>query len=93
MKTLPSEALSYNRNDWQRGYLSQPQEFDYWIDEVDGQIPFELQGTLYRNGPGLLDMNGQPIQHPFDGDGMVCRITLTRDRLIFVTDLSVLRDM
>lgn len=83
MKTLPSEALSYNRNDWQRGYLSQPQEFDYWIDEVDGQIPFELQGTLYRNGPGLLDMNGQPIQHPFDGDGMVCRITFDRGQAHF----------
>lgn len=66
---------SYNREDWQRGYRSLKQEFDYWIDEIDGEIPAELNGTLFRNGPGLLDINDRPIQHPFDGDGMVCAIS------------------
>ncbi len=83
MQTVQRSPLSYSRDDWQRGYLSQPEEFDYWIDDVEGVIPAELQGTLYRNGPGLLDVNGQPIKHPFDGDGMVSAIAFNQGRAHF----------
>ncbi len=81
-ESLVSEK-SYTRTDWQRGYQSLTQEFDYWIDDVEGQIPQELQGTLFRNGPGLLDVNGQRIHHPFDGDGMISRITFANGRAHF----------
>jgi all-trans-8'-apo-beta-carotenal 15,15'-oxygenase len=74
---------SYTRKDWQGGYESLNQEFDYWIDDVEGQIPPELQGTLFRNGPGLLDVNGQRIHHPFDGDGMISRISFVDGRAHF----------
>lgn len=30
-------------------------EFDYVIDDYDGELPADLHGTLYRNGPGKLD--------------------------------------
>ncbi|ARV57738.1 Apocarotenoid-15,15'-oxygenase [Nostocales cyanobacterium HT-58-2] len=72
------QAKSYTRGDWQRGYESLAKEFDYWIDDIEGQIPQELHGTLFRNGPGLLDINGQRIHHPFDGDGMISRITFSK---------------
>ncbi len=71
----PSLELSYSRSDWQQGYLSQPQEFDYQITDIAGTIPPELEGTLFRNGPGLLDIGGEPIHHPFDGDGMITAIS------------------
>jgi len=74
---------SYRREDWQRGYNSLAQEFDYWIDEIDGEIPADLQGTLFRNGPGLLDVNGEQIHHPFDGDGMICAIAFQNGRAHF----------
>lgn len=79
--SLPQPAFlslerSYSQTDWQKGYLSLYDEFDYAIDEVEGCIPPDLEGTLFRNGPGLLDVNGQRIQHPFDGDGLVCAIRL-----------------
>lgn len=74
---------SYTREDWQGGYQSLNQEFDYWIDDIEGQIPPELQGTLFRNGPGLLDINGQRIHHPFDGDGMISRISFVNGRAHF----------
>ncbi|WP_341525437.1 carotenoid oxygenase family protein [Nostoc sp. UHCC 0302] len=74
---------SYTRADWQGGYDSLTQEFDYQIDDVEGQIPTELQGTLFRNGPGLLDVNGQRIHHPFDGDGMISRITFVNGHAHF----------
>ena len=71
---------SYTRQDWQQGYQSQPNEYDYWIEKIDGVIPAELEGTLYRNGPGLLDINGQRLHHPFDGDGMISAIKFVNGR-------------
>lgn len=69
--------------DWRGGYESLLQEYDYWIDEIEGEVPRELHGTLFRNGPGLFEINGQPIHHPFDGDGMVCAITFDNGRVHF----------
>jgi len=70
----PSRDRSYDLDDWRSGYRSQSQEFAYWIEDIDGEIPTELAGTLFRNGPGLLDINGHPVKHPFDGDGMISSI-------------------
>jgi len=78
----------HTRQDWQRGYESVKEESDYWIDDVEGQIPPELQGTLFRNGPGLLEVNGQRIHHPFDGDGMISAIAFRDGRAHFQTALS-----
>ncbi len=74
---------NYRIKDWAKGYESQENEYNYWIDEVEGVIPRELQGTLFRNGPGLLEINGQKIGHPFDGDGMVSAITFNQGRAHF----------
>ncbi len=78
-----SDRPCYTREDWQRGYQSQPQESTYWITDIQGQIPPDLRGTLFRNGPGLLNINGQAIHHPFDGDGLICQITLDQGRAHF----------
>ena len=54
--------------------VSEPQhtEYDYTVDQIEGEIPAELTGTLYRNGPGRWqDHTGRPLHHLFDGDGMV----------------------
>lgn len=80
--TVPP-ILSYNREEWQTGYRSLSQEYDYWIDDITGEIPQDLQGTLFRNGPGLLDINGQKIHHPFDGDGMICQISFKNGQAHF----------
>lgn len=79
----PILEKSYTQEDWQGGYKSLTQEYDYWIDDIEGHIPLELQGTLFRNGPGLLDINGQRLHHPFDGDGMISRITFSNGRAHF----------
>jgi carotenoid cleavage dioxygenase len=45
----------------------------YVIERVDGEIPRELNGSLYRNGPSqhILPEGGYEALHLFDGDGMV----------------------
>jgi all-trans-8'-apo-beta-carotenal 15,15'-oxygenase len=82
MQTFATQS-SFNLQDWQKGYQSQTQESEYWIDDVEGEIPPELTGTLFRNGPGLLDINGQQYHHPFDGDGMICAIAFDGGRAHF----------
>ena len=37
--------------------------------EVEGQLPKELRGTLYRNGPGQFGQFGKRYSHPFEADG------------------------
>ncbi|MEM8504730.1 MAG: carotenoid oxygenase family protein, partial [Cyanobacteria bacterium P01_D01_bin.1] len=78
MQTLEAsnQTLSYTREDWTNGYRSQLEEFAYWIDNIEGEIPTALEGTVFRNGPGLTDINGYRLKHPFDGDGMISSIAI-----------------
>ena len=47
----PEEPL-FEPRDWAAAFTSQPGEFEYWVDEVEGRVPDALTGTLFRNGPG-----------------------------------------
>ena len=38
---------------------------------IEGKIPSQVRGTLYRNGPGLFDRGGMRKRNLLDGDGMV----------------------
>jgi len=42
----PSRDRSYNLDDWRSGYRSQSQEFAYWIEDIDGEIPTELRDAV-----------------------------------------------
>jgi carotenoid cleavage dioxygenase-like enzyme len=50
-----------------------PVESDYAITQVEGEIPRELNGTLYRNGPNqnVPPTAGNRALHLFDGDALV----------------------
>lgn len=38
---------------------------------IEGRLPKDLRGTLYRNGPAVFARSGTRYRHWFDGDGMV----------------------
>ena len=42
---------------------------------VDGEIPRDLNGSLYRNGPGLFERGALRKPHLLDGDGLVQRLS------------------
>ena len=66
------QAGDYDRADWASGFRNVGVELsDVAIQASHGTIPSELQGTLYRNGPGRLERGGHWVHHPFDGDGMI----------------------
>ena len=39
--------------------------------EVEGSLPAELRGSLFRNGPGLFERAGRRKRSLLDGDGMI----------------------
>ncbi|MEI6254144.1 MAG: carotenoid oxygenase family protein [Mycobacteriaceae bacterium] len=79
-RTRAHERLAtMSENDLRSLGVSEPQhtEHDYDVDAIDGEIPPELTGTLYRNGPGRWqDHTGRPLHHLFDGDGMISAFTI-----------------
>lgn len=58
------------------GAIAQPaQEFPLQpLSVLSGQLPEDLRGSLYRNGPGRLERQGQRVSHWFDGDGAVLAV-------------------
>ena len=85
MQTLssPDSSTSFDMDDWRSGYRSQPNEYAYEISDIEGTIPADLEGTLFRNGPGLLDIGDQSVHHPFDGDGMITSISISQGKAHF----------
>lgn len=51
------------------------EEYSYVVDpsSIDGTVPEELKGTMYRAGPGRIRIGEHKFGHWFDGDGMVGR--------------------
>jgi len=47
-----------------------------YVAEIEGELPQGLEGTLFRNGPGLFERNGYRKKHILDGDGMIQRLFL-----------------
>ena len=57
-------------------YSSVPGEYEYEISEIEGTIPADLKGSLWRNGPGNFERGGQRFEHVLDGDGYLGRISI-----------------
>ena len=70
---LPSPDRNALARAWVRAHETVHDEVDVNLSVIDGAVPPELRGVLYRNGPGRLEMNGRPYGHLFDGDGMITR--------------------
>ena len=65
----------FNKYDWSSAYNNVDIELDKkTLPLSKGTTIKELNGTLYRNGPGILERDGQWVHHPFDGDGMITAI-------------------
>lgn len=61
---------------------SLPEEHDY-MPRVEGRLPEDLEGSLYRNGPGLFDRGGKRKRMLLDGDGMIQAFDFSQGRVRF----------
>jgi all-trans-8'-apo-beta-carotenal 15,15'-oxygenase len=60
---------------WSQAIAQPAQEFPQTpLEVLSGEIPPQLRGTLYRNGPARLERGGERVGHWFDGDGAVLAV-------------------
>jgi carotenoid cleavage dioxygenase len=71
-KPITAESLDA-RQFWINAWRPSTVEGSYEITSIEGEVPREIHGTLYRNGPSqqILPAEGYQALHLFDGDGMV----------------------
>ena len=58
-------------------------EHSYLIEEIEGVVPSDLNGTFFRNGPGRQRIGDQKYGHWFDGDWYVMRIYFQKGKVHF----------
>jgi all-trans-8'-apo-beta-carotenal 15,15'-oxygenase len=65
-------AAGLRKHPWLAGWKNVGVEsFGPTPARIEGRLPKELAGTLYRNGPAWYERAGIRYQHWFDGDGML----------------------
>ncbi|BEV35577.1 carotenoid oxygenase family protein [Synechococcus sp. M16CYN] len=74
----------YSREDWSSAFVNVQEELtNVTLNPARGEIPTDLKGTFYRNGPGRLERNGYRVHHPFDGDGMIAAMRFENGAVAF----------
>lgn len=56
---------------WQGLMQDLEYEHDFQALRVEGEIPADISGVLYQNGPGSFSSHGKKYGHVFDGDGLI----------------------
>ena len=84
-----TETFDKAYKDYSTGYASVPglsYERSEWIEEIIGEIPKEIEGTLLRNGPAMY-VRGEGADRfeksYLDGDGMVTSIAIKDGKAYF----------
>jgi|UniRef100_UPI0040475196 all-trans-8'-apo-beta-carotenal 15,15'-oxygenase len=84
LSVLPSPQGAYDRDDWAGAFRNVEVELESEpLVAARGEIPPDLNGCLYRNGPGRLERAGRFVHHPFDGDGMICALRFSEGGALF----------
>lgn len=76
-------AIMNRQGDFHRGFLPLGEEHSGWISTIRGKLPADLEGTLFRNGPGSMAVGEQPYGHWFDGPGMISAVTFAEGKAHF----------
>ena len=60
----------------QRAHRGTTFEGNWQPPEIEGALPPDLRGTLFRIGPGAKVAQGRALTHFFDGDGLVTSLRI-----------------
>jgi all-trans-8'-apo-beta-carotenal 15,15'-oxygenase len=82
LKSADSQDQDYKKFPALALAMSITQEHDYQAT-VEGGIPLELRGTLYRNGPGLFERKSLRKRCILDGDGMIQAFRIADGKVYF----------
>lgn len=68
---------------WSAGFRSLNEEHSYQVEEIEGEVPPGLRGTLFHNGSGRNELDGHWFPHWFDGDGMITAVRFDKGGMHF----------
>ncbi|MFK8043447.1 carotenoid oxygenase family protein [Congregibacter sp.] len=71
LHTIPFVAQAAKLLPWSIGFDGVEEDLPPLAMRVQGQLPAECAGRLYRNGPARYQRGGRRYEHWFDPDGMV----------------------
>jgi len=74
-RALPIEE-SLVADPWRRGFEAAPETHPVMLEAIEGEIPSDLVGTIYRNSAGRLRIGASEYEHWFDGDGFVSALSV-----------------
>ncbi len=66
-----------------KGFASLLKQIEAVELEVQGQIPADISGTLFRNGPGVYDLDRYRLRHWFDGMAMLHKFDFANGRVCY----------
>ena len=76
-------AAAYDKAAWLRGWESATADQDPTTvpaERITGEVPRDLVGTLYRNGPAVFELGEHKLAHPLDGKRQAVRRRWQRAR-------------
>src|SRR6187551_2309169 len=78
--STPAHSITVGGDSFWGAFRDLPREHGWEPLRVEGTLPEELQGTLFRTGPALGSSFGQRYRHWFDGDGGVYGVRFSGGR-------------
>ncbi|PCJ41253.1 MAG: hypothetical protein COA99_09060 [Moraxellaceae bacterium] len=72
--SVKQPEVSYRQ--WRGLFLDIQQEHDFKPLTIEGDLPADISGIFYQNGPGLFSAQGTQYGHLFDGDGLIRSIRI-----------------
>ncbi|GAB5414977.1 MAG: carotenoid oxygenase family protein [Congregibacter sp.] len=78
-QALPLAAHALSQPTWTRGFDGLSGDQVPLAMQLEGDIPKDCFGTLFRNGPALYERDAQRYAHWFDPDGMIQAFHLSKD--------------
>ncbi|MBD3386020.1 hypothetical protein GF407_13980 [candidate division KSB1 bacterium] len=70
---------------FESGFSRSPEETTRVQLKIEGKLPSWLKITLFRNGPGTFEVNGERYRHWFDGLAMLHKFVI-EDGAVFYTN-------
>eukprot|EP00889_Picochlorum_renovo_P006122 jgi/Picre1/33152/NNA_008477.t1 len=64
---------------WDCTFINAEEEVEGYECQVEGEIPQEIGGTLFRVGPNRFDI----VNHPYDGDGFIASLRIENGKAYF----------
>src|SRR5262249_51818470 len=75
---MRATASSVSEPGWFAAFQELSREHGFEPLRVEGHLPEDLRGVLYRNGPAHFKVGNERYRHWFDGDGAVSAVRFER---------------